>query len=121
MFLQAYNKAIEVIKNKPMTLWGLSLMNGFLCFLAILLCLPLGIVASAFCLLLEAGMAKVYLDGLDGKNGRLQRADVTQPGSVERETVEPDSQTAHIELIIREPLYSRRVADMLEYRGASDS
>lgn len=67
MFVEAYKRAFSVLGKKPMTLWGLSLLAAFLGAISILLTiffLPAGI---AFNLVLSAGLAKVYLDGLDEK------------------------------------------------------
>ena len=56
------------------------------------------------------------LDSLDGKNGRQQRAHITQLRTVERYTIQPDAQAAHVELIRSEPLDARGIAYMPDNR-----
>lgn len=67
MITQAYKTALSVLMKKPFVLWGLSLLSGLLCILAVLFCLPLPIVFIAINLTLSAGMSVIYLDGLRGK------------------------------------------------------
>ena len=67
MFTEAYKQAFNVLKSKPFRLWGLSLLNIVICAAAGLLSigfLPLGM---AFAFVIDCGMAKVYLDGLSGR------------------------------------------------------
>ena len=67
MFMEAYKQALNVLKKKPLMLWGLSLLSMLICVIAILgtlWLLPLGI---AFSFVVYCGMSKVYLDGLHGK------------------------------------------------------
>lgn len=67
MITQAYKAALSVLAKKPFVLWGLSLMSGLLCILAVIFCLPLPIVFIPVSLTLSAGMSIIYLDGLRGK------------------------------------------------------
>lgn len=66
MFAEAYKRAFGVLKSKPIRLWGLSLLVGFISVISILFSLwflPIGI---AFVMVIQCGMTKVYLDGLKG-------------------------------------------------------
>ncbi len=68
LFIEAYKKAFRVISSKPIMLFGLSVLSGLVCKIATFLTFffaPLGI---AFNSVVQCGMSKVYLDGLDGKN-----------------------------------------------------
>lgn len=67
MFIEAYKRALSVLGKKPLTLWGLSLLAMFLGILSIFMTIFILPVGIAFNLVLAAGMAKVYLDGLEGK------------------------------------------------------
>ena len=68
MFLKAYKRAFAVITKKPLRLWGLSLLVSLICILAGIFTSPFLIIAGvAYGMVVSAGMAKVYLDALDGK------------------------------------------------------
>ena len=67
MFIKAYAAAFKTIAKKPFMLWGLSLLSGIVCTIATLVCGILGFVGVAFGYVVSVGMAKVYLDGLEGK------------------------------------------------------
>lgn len=68
MFLKAYQRAASILARRPIKLWGLSLLSGVVCFFACLLSMPaLAIVGTGFAMVVSAGMSKVYLDALDGK------------------------------------------------------
>lgn len=67
MFADAYKRAFEVLKSKPIRLWGLSLLVGFVSVVAIMFSLGFLPIGIAFCMVIECGMTKVYLDGLKGK------------------------------------------------------
>ena len=68
MFFRAYKEAFKVIAKKPLRLWGLSLLSTLVCVLGIALSFPvLTIVGISFAAVVAAGMSKVYLDALDGK------------------------------------------------------
>ena len=67
MFIKAYSMAFSVLAKKPLRLLGLSLLSTLICAIASIVTFPVGIVGTAFSLVITAGMAKVYLDGLDGK------------------------------------------------------
>jgi hypothetical protein len=61
-----YSKSMDVLRKKPLMLWGLSVMCSLLMTLAVVL----GIIPLLYIfviLSLEAGMALVYLDGYRGK------------------------------------------------------
>ena len=61
-----WGRAIDVLRAKPIRLWGVSLMYMLLCGLASLLgVLPIIVLPITF--VLEAGMKAVYLAGLKGK------------------------------------------------------
>lgn len=67
LFIEAYKKAFRVISAKPIMLFGLSLLSSVVRAISTFLTIffaPLGI---AFNSVVECGMSKVYLDGLDGK------------------------------------------------------
>ena len=68
MFIEAYKKAFSILTKKPFRLWGLSLLVGVIEIFATLWTFPfLSIVGEAFIMVVSVGMAKVYLDALDGK------------------------------------------------------
>lgn len=68
VFIQAYKRAISVLAKKPFRLWGLSLLAGVIGVFASVLTFPaLSLVGTCFTMVVGVGMAKVYLDGLDGK------------------------------------------------------
>ncbi len=67
MFSQAYKAAINTILRKPFMLWGLSLLSGIICIIATVTVGMLGFIGTAFGYVITVGMAKVYLDGLEGK------------------------------------------------------
>ena len=67
MFIQAYKEALAVIAKKPIMLWGLSLLSGVMIVLASIFTAPIFILGIVFSILITCGMAKVYIDGLAGK------------------------------------------------------
>lgn len=67
MFVEAYKRAFNVLKSKPIRLWGLSLLVGFISIVSILFSLWFLPIGMAFVMVIECGMTKVYLDGLQGK------------------------------------------------------
>ena len=67
LFIEAYKKALAVIFKKPIMLWGLSLLSGIMVSLASMFTAPVFILGAAFSVLITCGMAKVYIDGLCGK------------------------------------------------------
>lgn len=67
MFINAYKKALAVIMKKPMMLWGLSLLSGIITMLAGIFTAPIFFAGTAVSFLITCGMAKVYIDGLEGK------------------------------------------------------
>ena len=67
LFLKEYKKAFEILKKKPLLLWGLSLLNVLLTVIALVITTPLTIIGVAASYLLSCGMVKVYLDFLKGK------------------------------------------------------
>lgn len=67
LFVEAYKKALAVLIKKPIMLWGLSLLSVVITGIASAVSIgfvPLGV---AFGYLITCGMAKVYLDGLEGR------------------------------------------------------
>lgn len=67
MFIEAYKKALNVLAKKPIVLWGLSLLSGLMTILATIFTIPFFIVGTVATYVLTCGMAKVYIDGLHGK------------------------------------------------------
>ena len=67
MFIEAYKKALSVIVKKPIVLWGLSLLSGLISVLAVIFTLPILGLGVIVCYVITCGMAKVYIDGLNGK------------------------------------------------------
>ncbi len=67
MFIQAYKAAFKTIARKPFMLWGLSLLASIICVVATFTVGILGFLGTAFGYVVSVGMAKVYLDGLEGK------------------------------------------------------
>lgn len=67
MFLNMYKKALDVLMKKPVMLWGLSLLSGFIGLIASLVTIGIPALSFAISYLLTCGMAKLYLDGLQGK------------------------------------------------------
>ena len=65
--IEILKRAFAVILKKPFTLWGLSLMSGLLSFLGTLLAGPILGAGLAISLVLQLGMAWIYLDGYRGK------------------------------------------------------
>ena len=67
MFVDAYKKALDVIMKKPFMLWGLSLLGALIVIIAGVVCGVVPALAIAVGYLVTAGLAKIYLDGLKGK------------------------------------------------------
>lgn len=67
MFAQAFKAALGTIKRKPLMLWGLSLLSGIICTIATFAAGTFAFIGIAFGYVISVGMAKVYLDGLEGK------------------------------------------------------
>ena len=67
MFIEAYKKAFAVLAKKPIMLWGLSLLSVVITGVASVFSIGFLPVGIAFSFLINCGMAKVYLDGLEGK------------------------------------------------------
>lgn len=67
MFLTAFKQALDVILRKPIRLWGLSLLCALITGLANIGFFAIPILATAIVQVLKCGMAKIYLDGLDGE------------------------------------------------------
>ncbi len=67
MFIEAYKKALSTISKKPIMLWGLSLLSIILAAIGSSVTMPLVFLSIAVSYLFVCGMAKVYLDGLKGK------------------------------------------------------
>ena len=67
MFVQAFKQAFGVLAKKPLRLWGLSMLFMLISGVASLVSVPVAVVGIAFGYVLTAGMSKVYLDGLEGK------------------------------------------------------
>ena len=67
MFLQTYKRALEVILKKPIMLWGLSLLLSIVTLLGSVVTAPIPFVSIAVGYLFTCGAAKLYMDGLKGK------------------------------------------------------
>lgn len=67
MFMEAFRSAWGVITRKPLVLWGLSLLSVFITSIASIFTIGIPALGIAITFLISCGMAKVYLDGLDGK------------------------------------------------------
>ncbi len=67
MFIEAYKKALGVLMKKPITLWGLSLMSSLILSLAWIFLGVIPAFAMVVGYLITCGMAKIYIDGLNGK------------------------------------------------------
>lgn len=67
MFVDAYSKALSVIAKKPIVLWGLSLLSGLITIICSFLFIGVPAVSIGISFIITCGMAKVYLDGLGGK------------------------------------------------------
>ena len=66
MIRSIYMRAFNILKSKPLMLWGLSLLSGFLTVL-ILIFSAIPIITIPVIAAINAGMAIVYLDGYNGK------------------------------------------------------
>lgn len=67
MFVQKYKRALDVLLKKPVMLWGLSLLSVLLNVIASIVTFPTFLLTFFATTLLQCGMIKVYLDGLQGK------------------------------------------------------
>lgn len=67
MFLQKYKSALDVILKKPIMLWGLSLLLVIVTFAASAVTISVPFLSLAVGYLFACGSAKLYLDGLQGK------------------------------------------------------
>ena len=67
MIKEVYARAFSILMKKPIRLWGISLLGGLLAFVAgILFSIPLGL-SIAISMLLETGLAMVFLHGIRGE------------------------------------------------------
>lgn len=66
MFINHYKRAFAVLAQKPILLWGLSLLLMLVTYLGTLLSAPLPILSLAIGFLLSLGAVKLYMDGLKG-------------------------------------------------------
>lgn len=64
---KAFRHVLQVLKVKPVLLWGLSMLCSLLSVLAVALCAPLPIVFIPVILTLQAGMAEIFLEHLRGR------------------------------------------------------
>lgn len=67
MISKIYSKAFETIAKKPVKLWGFSLLNVLLITVASILVGPVPLLSLAISILLEVGMAMIYLRGYNGE------------------------------------------------------
>ena len=67
MIKEVFGRALAVLAKKPIRLWGICLLGGLLGFVAgVLFSVPLGL-SLMIAMLLETGMAMVYLHGIRGE------------------------------------------------------
>jgi uncharacterized membrane protein len=64
---EIYRRALNVLRRKPIRLWGLSLMYALLVGIVTLACLLVPVVSVPVTLVLGVGMTAIYLDGYRGK------------------------------------------------------
>ena len=82
MFAEAYKRAFGVLKSKPIRLWGLSLLVGFISVISILFSLGFLPIGIAFVMVIQCGMTKVYLDGLKAaKSTRIRFLKAANPAN----------------------------------------
>ena len=67
MFLNNYKAALNVIMKKPMMLWGLSLLMTILTGVSAMVTATIPVLSIAISFLFICGSAKLYMDGLQGK------------------------------------------------------
>ncbi len=67
MISYIFKKAINILKKKPIMLWGVSLLCGIVTSLVQIGAGVLPILSIPIVITLEAGMAALYLDGYNGK------------------------------------------------------
>ena len=67
MITYIFEKTINILKQKPLMLWGVSLLNGIIVMAVTITGSPLPILTIPIVLTLNAGMAALYLDGYNGK------------------------------------------------------
>ena len=67
MFMNNYKAALGVLAKKPMMLWGLSLLMGILTIVASFATATIPFLSMAIGYLFACGAAKLYMDGLKGK------------------------------------------------------
>ena len=67
MFLNNYKTALNVLLKKPIMLWGLSLLLVLLTAIGTMLTALLPFLSIAVAFLFYAGSAKLFMDGLKGK------------------------------------------------------
>ena len=63
-----YDKVFTVLGEKPLKLWGMSLLGALLSGLACILCGMVPIAALAVSAIIELGMAMIFLAGYRGKD-----------------------------------------------------
>ena len=64
---EIYSNAFKLLFSKPIRLWGLSLLFSVIMGLTFMLTIAVPIVYVAVALVLELGMASIYLNGYRGK------------------------------------------------------
>ena len=67
MFLKNYKRALDVILKKPVMLWGLSLLLVIVTAIGSAVTISIPFLSLAVGYLFACGSAKLYLDGLQGK------------------------------------------------------
>lgn len=67
MITYIFGKAFNILKQKPLMLWGVSLLNGIIAIAVSIAGASLPIVTIPIVLTLDAGMAALYLDGYNYK------------------------------------------------------
>jgi len=67
MFYEHYKRALDVILKKPIMLWGLSLLLSVVTAIAGVVTMSIPFLSIAVGYLFACGAAKLYMDGLKGK------------------------------------------------------
>ena len=71
--IEILKRAFAVVMQKPFRLWGLSLLSVFLIFLSYILGGPVLLIGVCGAMVIQLGMAWVYLDGYRGKEVSVEQ------------------------------------------------
>lgn len=73
MIARIYKRAFDIMKNKPLKLWGLSLLSGFLTLVILIFGILMPIITIPIISIISAGAAAIYLDGYNGREVRSEQ------------------------------------------------